>query len=101
MEFGQKIFLEIDLFDFTSFFAWTFLNFLARCEAEYILVKSTYFFVNFIPKKHMQIYFNKYICDSNSETKSFLLTVIYHFGVENMHFYGKYMSHNLKYCNTQ
>ena len=25
----KKIF---DLFDFTSFFAWTFLNFLARCE---------------------------------------------------------------------
>ena len=22
----------MDLFDFTSFFAWTFLNFLARCE---------------------------------------------------------------------
>ena len=24
-------FREIDLFDFTSFFAYTFLNFLARC----------------------------------------------------------------------
>ena len=31
MEFWQKNFFgEIDLFDFTSFFAWTFLNFLAR-----------------------------------------------------------------------
>ena len=34
MEFGQNIFHEIDLFDFTSFFAWTFLNFLARCAAH-------------------------------------------------------------------
>ena len=25
-------FLEIDLFDFTDIFAWTFLNFLARYE---------------------------------------------------------------------
>ena len=24
----------IDLFDFTSFFAWTFLNFLTRCELD-------------------------------------------------------------------
>ena len=31
MEFDQKIFREIDLFDFTSFLAWTFLNFLAHC----------------------------------------------------------------------
>ena len=30
MEFGQRKFREIDLFDFTSFFAWTFLNFLAH-----------------------------------------------------------------------
>ena len=30
---SKKIFGEIDLFDFTSFFfAWTFLNFLAHCE---------------------------------------------------------------------
>ena len=34
MEFGQKIFREIDLFDFTSFLAWTFLNLLAYCEEE-------------------------------------------------------------------
>ena len=26
---------KIDLFDFTSFFAWTFLNCLARCEIFY------------------------------------------------------------------
>ena len=32
MEFGQKKFPEIDLFDFTSFLAWTFLKFLAYCE---------------------------------------------------------------------
>ena len=34
MEFGQKkiFFCKIDLFDFTSFVAWTFLNFLALCE---------------------------------------------------------------------
>ena len=30
MQFHEKNF--IDLFDFTSFFAWTFLNFLSRCE---------------------------------------------------------------------
>ena len=30
MQFHEKLFF--DLFDFTSFFAWTFLNFLARCE---------------------------------------------------------------------
>ena len=29
--FLVKFFREIDLFDFTSFFAWNFLNFLARC----------------------------------------------------------------------
>ena len=29
MQFHEEIF---DLFDFTSFFAWTFLNFLAFCE---------------------------------------------------------------------
>ena len=28
MQFHEK---KNDLFDFTSFFAWTFLNFLARC----------------------------------------------------------------------
>ena len=28
MQFHEK---KIDLFDFTSFVAWTFLNFLARC----------------------------------------------------------------------
>ena len=27
MDFGQKIFHEIDLFDFTSFLAWIFLKF--------------------------------------------------------------------------
>ena len=31
MEFGQNIFREIDLFDFTRFFAWTFSNFLTCC----------------------------------------------------------------------
>ena len=31
MEFGQKdFFREMDLFDFTSFLAWTFLNFLSE-----------------------------------------------------------------------
>ena len=30
MEFGQKNFREIDLFDLTSFLVWTFSNFLAR-----------------------------------------------------------------------
>ena len=30
MEFSQKKNCEIDLFDFTSFFGWTFLNFLAH-----------------------------------------------------------------------
>ena len=30
MEFGQKEICEIDLFDFTSFLAWTFLNILAQ-----------------------------------------------------------------------
>ena len=30
MEFGKKNH-EMDLFDFTSFFAWTFSNFLAHC----------------------------------------------------------------------
>ena len=29
MQFYEK---QIDLFDITSFFAWTFLNFLARCD---------------------------------------------------------------------
>ena len=29
MEFG-----EIDLFDFMSFLAWTFLNFLAHCDIQ-------------------------------------------------------------------
>ena len=28
---------EIDLFDFTCFLAWTFLNFLAHCEKFYLL----------------------------------------------------------------
>ena len=28
---SKKIIHEIDLFDFTSFLAWTFLNFLAHC----------------------------------------------------------------------
>ena len=32
MELGKKFFGEIDLFDFTSFFGWTFFNFLAHCE---------------------------------------------------------------------
>ena len=32
MEFGEKkFFREIDLFDFTSFLAWTFLDFVANC----------------------------------------------------------------------
>ena len=31
MEFGQNIFREIDIFDFTRFFAWTFSNFLTCC----------------------------------------------------------------------
>ena len=33
MEFGQKKFRQIDLFDFTSLLAWTFLNFLT-CYAK-------------------------------------------------------------------
>ena len=32
MDFGQKIFREIDLFDFARFFVYTFLNFMARCD---------------------------------------------------------------------
>ena len=32
MEFGKKKIREIDLFDFTSFLACTFLNILAHCE---------------------------------------------------------------------
>ena len=32
MQFHEKKFL--DLFDFTSFFAWTFLNYLAHCVVE-------------------------------------------------------------------
>ena len=32
MDFGPKIFFrKIDLFDFTNFLAWTYLNFLAHC----------------------------------------------------------------------
>ena len=31
MDFGKKNH-EIDLFDFTSFLVWTFLNFLAHCD---------------------------------------------------------------------
>ena len=31
MEFGQKIFRQIDLFDFTSVLVWTFFNFLSHC----------------------------------------------------------------------
>ena len=31
MEFGQKFFCEIDLFDFTNFFGLNFFNFLAYC----------------------------------------------------------------------
>ena len=36
MEFGQKEFSEIDLFDFTSFFGLDFFNFLAHCELLYV-----------------------------------------------------------------
>ena len=40
MEFGQKKNLrDIDLFDFTSFLAWTFLNFLAHCGGHEVDVK--------------------------------------------------------------
>ena len=38
MECSQKKFREIELFDFTSCFAWTFLNFLARCVLVYVNV---------------------------------------------------------------
>ena len=31
MEFGEKFFREIDLFDLTSFLDWTFLNIQAHC----------------------------------------------------------------------
>ena len=35
MAFGQKkFFREMDLFDFTSFFALDFFNFLAHCQTE-------------------------------------------------------------------
>ena len=38
MEFGQnKIIREIDLFDFTSFLDWTFLNFVAHCVCVHIM----------------------------------------------------------------
>ena len=40
MEFAQKNFHEIDLFDFTRFLEWTFLNFLAHCElSEQLILK--------------------------------------------------------------
>ena len=32
--FGQNFFREIDLFDFTSFFVWTFLNFLTHYATD-------------------------------------------------------------------
>ena len=37
-----------DLFDFTSFFAWTFLNFLARCGA--CIFKVINYYVAFFPQ---------------------------------------------------
>ena len=40
MEFGQNKFLEIDLFDFMSFLAWTFFNFLAHFALWAIIQKS-------------------------------------------------------------
>ena len=48
MKFGQKKFLEIDLLHFTSFFAWTVLNFLAHCawwdmSIEWIFLKTLFF----------------------------------------------------------
>ena len=48
-KFKRKI-REIDLFDFTSFFAWTFINFLAQCEPFKIKVqeKNLFFRVKLI-----------------------------------------------------
>ena len=45
MQFHGKIFF--DLFDFTSFLAWTFFNFLAHCVAvclHYVLNNNNNFF---------------------------------------------------------
>ena len=39
MDFGQKQFREIDLFDFTGFFSWAFLNFLVPHPIQtYLLI---------------------------------------------------------------
>ena len=35
MQFHEK---KIELFDFTSFFGWTFLNFLARCASPNLFI---------------------------------------------------------------
>ena len=43
----KKIIREIDLSDFTSFLAWTFLNFLAYCDASCIFVAQDLFKFNF------------------------------------------------------
>ena len=44
MEFGKKKFPEIDLFDFSSFLAWTFLNFLAYTVMYVLDIKLTEYF---------------------------------------------------------
>ena len=44
MQFHEKKFF-LTIFDFTSFFAWTFLNFLARRRCEF----KDYYQVNFSP----------------------------------------------------
>ena len=44
--------MEIDLFDFTSFFAWTFLNFMAHCEPitfSYIVIIFVVVFILGLP----------------------------------------------------
>ena len=47
-------FHEIDLFDFTSFFLWTFLNFLARCagQRKILMVNVTCLFETSYEQNH-------------------------------------------------
>ena len=40
-KYSKRKILEIDLFDFTSFLAWTFLNFLARCVSTYTYLSDS------------------------------------------------------------
>ena len=44
MQFHEKIF---DLFDFTSYFAWTFFNFLTRCAMVHFQIMKNSFKIIF------------------------------------------------------